>query len=99
MKKFARYIFDFCILGVSLYLLTVAIESGEAQLRTSVVSYDESPVIYTIFIIVMIAIIGIWIAIIGSKIHRSIDKKIKAFGGSYNINTFKAVLKNMFRSS
>jgi len=98
MKKLGRHLFNFSVLITILFLLIRAIISGEGRLGTAVVKYVESPISYTVSIILMVTILLLWVYLIGSEALNSIDKKVKAFGGNYNINTFKAILKNTFKS-
>jgi hypothetical protein len=98
MKKFARYLFDFSVLITLSYLTINAISTGEAQFRTLIFKYSENPKMFVVTIILMVSLTLMWAYLIGSSIFDSIDKKVKSFGGNYNINTFKAILRNTFRS-
>ena len=94
MKSFIKYIFYTLVLFTAAYLTYLAIISGEARIRTLVFVYSENPIMYVVAIIIMLVIIVFGFYVFGSEVFDSIDKKVKAFGGNYNINTFKAIFRN-----
>ena len=98
MKSLIKYVFYTVVLITLLYLNYVAIVSGEVRIRTLVFVYSENPIMYVVAIIIMLVITAFSAYVFGSEVFDSIDKRVKAFGGNYNINTFKAIFRNFIKS-
>ena len=52
---------------------------------------EEDPELFSIsveFMIILLVVVGVCLAI-------QVDKKVKQFGGTYNIGTFKAIVRSV----
>jgi uncharacterized membrane protein len=59
------------------------------------VSYSESPIFFCFSMGVTIIFSLIFMALIVSSIYSVVDRKVRAYGGNYNINTFKAIIRGL----
>lgn len=80
------------------YQIFMGVTTGEFNpigRGVSQVSYDESPIWFYITIGLTIIFSVFCLAIILWFMFNSFDRKVKAYGGNYNTNTFKSILRGL----
>ncbi len=100
-------------IGYATYQVYLAFTIGEFDVpfckrNCGVVSQTESPIefwfslitsgmITTVYLVLLIVTI-IGLVFIGTiYIREKIEQKVKAYGGNYNVNTFKAILRGIWK--
>ncbi len=80
------------------YQIYMGFDTGEFNpigKGVGVVSLDESPIWFYIAIGVTIIFSVLCSALILWSICNTLDRKFRAYGGNYNLNTFKAILRGL----
>ncbi|WP_411992150.1 hypothetical protein [Agarivorans sp. DSG3-1] len=99
--KVKRYLSSMLFLGGWLYInyqIYLGATTGEFNpigRGVGLVSYDASPIWFYITIGLTIIFSVIYSALILWFVHSAIDRKVRAYGGNYNANTFKAILRGL----
>jgi hypothetical protein len=95
-----RIFFNFLFFAFSCYLFYQAfcgIIFGEfmfpSRSGSEFVSFEESPFSFIPKLGFTVLLAFVFLIVVLFDVHARIDKKVKAYGGNYNLNTFKAILK------
>ena len=94
-----RLLFDIVVTVTISYLIVTAVSTGEINIRGAYYSVKTDPILFYVAIGFSVAVLIIWVSIASSNIFGTIDSRVKKFGGNYNKNTFKAIIKNAFKKS
>jgi hypothetical protein len=98
MKKFARLLFDILVLGGITVLAVQALKTGEITFRRTEFEFHENPVMFVVALLFMTFVWTLAAAACYFDIYQVNDKKVRHFGGNYNLNTFKAIFRSYFRN-
>lgn len=94
-----RLVFDIVVTVTMSYLIVMAVSTGEINIRGALYSVQASPIGFYVGIGFSLVVLIIWVAIASSNILTAVDSRVKKFGGNYNKNTFKAIIKNALGKS
>lgn len=94
-----RLVFDIVVTVTMSYLIVMAISTGEINIRGAHYSVQTNPIAFYVGIGFSLLLLIIWVAIASSNIFSAVDSRVKKFGGNYNKNTFKAIVKNALGKS
>lgn len=94
-----RLLFDVVVAVTITYLIVMAVSTGEINIRGASYYVKKDPVAFYLAIGFSLVVLIGWVAMASSNIFSSIDTKVKQFGGNYNKNTFKAIIKSVFSKS
>lgn len=99
--KVKRFLSSILFLGGWFYVnyqIYVGVTTGKFNpigKGVGLVSYEVSPIWFYITIGLTIIFSLLCLALIIWFICRAIDRKVRAYGGHYNLNTFKAILRGL----
>ena len=94
-----RLLFDIIVTVTISYLTVTAVSAGEINIRGASYSVKTDPIAFYIAMGFSLAVLVLWVALAASNIFGAIDSGVKKFGGNYNKNTFKAVIRDAFSKS
>ena len=80
------------------YQIYIGVTTGEFNpigKGQGLVSYEASPIWFYITIGITILFSVLCSALIICAVCSAIDRKVRAYGGNYNLNTFKAILRGL----
>jgi hypothetical protein len=77
----------------------MALDTGEINIRGAYYRLDTGPVAFYLWVGFTVIMLFVWLVMFLSGIFTAIDIKVKAFGGNYNKNTFKAIVRNVFKKT
>jgi hypothetical protein len=98
MKLVARFTFDLSVIGILVYLIFYAVQSGEVMIRTLRISQADQPVLFIAGVSLLGLLAIAWLGLMLSRTFSGLDQRMKAFGGTYNFKTFKAATKDALQS-
>jgi len=78
------------------YQIYLALATGEFNpigKGVRLASYSESPIWFVISLGFTIAFSLIGLALVVWSARNAIDRRVRSYGGNYNINTFRAILR------
>ena len=94
-----RFLFNASICFTLSYLIFNVLDSGEIAPRDIVYNVDSSPIIFYSWLVLLIALLLVFLAILISELVTKVDTRFKKFGGAYNRNTMKVVIKDLFNKN
>jgi ABC-type uncharacterized transport system permease subunit len=99
--KIKNVLFSILVLGGCFYInyqIYLGVTTGEFNpvgRGQGLVSYEASPLWFYLTIGITILFSVLCTALIMSFFCSAIDSKVRAYGGNYNLNTFKAILRGL----
>jgi hypothetical protein len=94
-----RFIFNVSVCITLSYLISMALGTGEINIRGAHHYLDTGPVAFYLWVGFAVIMLIVWLVMFLSGIFTAIDIKVKAFGGNYNKNTFKAIVRNALKKT
>jgi len=78
------------------YIIYLALVTGEFNpigKSVRLVSYGESPIWFVISLGFTVAFSFIFLVLVVCSARDMIDRKVRSYGGNYNLNTFRAIMR------